>query len=76
VSEPSGIEIPYTALSDAALHGVIAEFVTRPGTDYGLVEKTLEEKIADVRHLLARGEAKIVYDPATETADIVPAERR
>jgi hypothetical protein len=72
VSEP--IEVPHTALSEDTLRGLIEEFVTRAGTDYGSVEKTLEHKMADVRRQLVRGEAKIVFDPDTDTTNIVIAD--
>lgn len=71
VDEPSGVEVPYSAISEDALVRLIEEFVTRAGTDYGTVERTLAEKIADVRRQLVRGEAKIVFDPESETANIV-----
>jgi uncharacterized protein YheU (UPF0270 family) len=48
--------------------------VTRAGTDYGSVEKTLEQKMADIRRQLVRGEAKILFDPDTDTANIVIAD--
>lgn len=76
MSEPTGVEVPYTSLSDETLDRMIEEFVTRDGTDYGDVERALADKIADVRRQLARREAVIVFDPATETANIVPAARR
>jgi hypothetical protein len=65
------VEVPRDALSPAALRGVIEEFVTRAGTDYGAREKTVEEKIADVERQLERGEATIVFDPETATTNIV-----
>ena len=65
--------VPHTALSPEALRGLVEELVTRDGTDYGEHEKTLERKIADVMRQLERGEAKIVFDPDTETANVVPA---
>jgi uncharacterized protein YheU (UPF0270 family) len=71
VDEPAGVEVPYSAISEDALVRLIEEFVTRAGTDYGTVEPTLAEKIADVRRQLVRREAKIVFDPETETANIV-----
>ena len=74
MSEPNGIEVPPSALSEEALHRLVEEFVTRAGTDYGAVERTLDEKIADVRRQLSRGEAKIVYDPESDTANIVVAD--
>ena len=74
VDEPAGVEVPYSAISEEALVRLIEEFVTRAGTDYGTVERTLAEKIADVRRQLVRGEAKIVFDPETETANIVASQ--
>lgn len=73
MSEPTIIEVPATALSDEALRRLIEEFVTRGGTDYGAVERTLAEKVADVRRQLQRGEVKIVFDPETDTVNLVVA---
>jgi uncharacterized protein YheU (UPF0270 family) len=67
------IEIPYTRLTPEVLRALIEEFVTREGTDYGLREKTIDEKIADVMRQIERGEAKIMFDLESETANIVPA---
>jgi uncharacterized protein YheU (UPF0270 family) len=68
-SEP--VFIPYTELSADALRGVVESFVLREGTDYGEREFSLEQKLAHVYHQLERGEAQIVFDPATETIDII-----
>ena len=70
------IPVPYTALSEDALAALIEEFVTRSGTDYGAEEATLARRSADVRRQLERGEAVIVFDPDTDTANIVPHDRR
>jgi len=67
------VEIPYTQLSPEALRGLIEEFVTRDGTDYGATERNLESKAAAVVLLLQRGEARVVFDPETGTANIVAA---
>lgn len=69
---PAPVEIPLDSLSPEALRGVIEAFVLREGTDYGARERTLEEKVADVRRQLVRGEATIVFDPDTESVDLVP----
>jgi uncharacterized protein len=66
--------IPYQNLSPEALHGVIEEFVTRDGTDYGLVEATLEQKIKDVWRQVKKGDVLIVYDEATQTTNIMRKE--
>ncbi|MET0988726.1 MAG: YheU family protein [Steroidobacteraceae bacterium] len=68
------VPIPYTELSDEALRGVVESFVLREGTDYGEREFTLEQKVTHVLRQLERGEAKVVFDPNTETVDIVGAE--
>jgi uncharacterized protein YheU (UPF0270 family) len=68
---PGGIELDANQLSADALRGLIQEFVTRDGTDYGAVEQSVETKIAQVEAQLASGEARIVFDPDSETANIV-----
>ena len=67
------VEVPFEALDESTLVALIEGFVGREGTDYGLVERSLAEKIADVRRQLERGEARIVFDPETEGVNIVPA---
>lgn len=63
--------IPQSAISSEALLGVIKEFVTREGTEYGTVEVTLETKIKQVQRQLDRGDIVIVFDEATESVDLV-----
>ena len=66
-----GTELPADQLSPEALRGLVEEFVTRDGTDYGVVERSVEEKIAGVMAQFAAGEARIVFDPETQSANIV-----
>jgi uncharacterized protein YheU (UPF0270 family) len=66
-----GTELSPDDLSPQALRGLVEEFVTRDGTDYGAVERSVEEKIAGVMAQLASGEARIVFDPETQTANIL-----
>jgi uncharacterized protein YheU (UPF0270 family) len=63
--------IPYEILSREALQGLIEEFVTREGTDSGYTKKSLEENVEMVKRQLQRRDAFIVYDKATQTANIV-----
>jgi uncharacterized protein YheU (UPF0270 family) len=65
------VEVPHAELSDDALRGVVESFVLREGTDYGERDVTHESKIAQVMRQLERGEARILFDPATESIDIV-----
>jgi uncharacterized protein YheU (UPF0270 family) len=67
-SEP--IVVPYTELAADLLHAVVESFVLREGTDYGEKEFSLEDKVAHVIGQLRRGEARIVFDPETETVSI------
>jgi uncharacterized protein YheU (UPF0270 family) len=67
----NAVKIPYEQLSKEALNGVIEEFVTRNGTDYGEAEISLETKIAQVLGLLKSKDAFIVFDHDTETSTIV-----
>ncbi len=68
-----GTEISPDQLSPEALRGLIEEFVTREGTDYGAVERSVEEKIGQVIAQLASGESRLVFDPTTQTTNVVVA---
>jgi uncharacterized protein YheU (UPF0270 family) len=67
----AGIEVAYIDLSPEALRGVLESFVLREGTDYGEREYSLEQKVGHVLRQLERGEARIVFDPNTESVQIV-----
>jgi uncharacterized protein YheU (UPF0270 family) len=66
-----GLPIPHSELSPDALRGVVEAFILREGTDYGRREFTLEEKVSHVMRQLERQEATIMFDPQTESIDIV-----
>ena len=65
------IVVPHTELAADALTGVIQSFVLREGTEYGEHDVPLETKVLQVRRQLERREAEIVFDPNTESIDIV-----
>ena len=44
----SGVELDPDQLSPGALRGLVEEYVTREGTDYGHVDWSLEDKVAQV----------------------------
>lgn len=69
------MEIPYNLLTDDALTGLIEEFVTREGTDYGPGIYTLEEKTAQVRQQLEKELAVIVYNEVDGSCSIVAVDR-
>jgi uncharacterized protein len=75
MSDEEPVFVPYQELSAEALRGLVESFVLREGTEYGARDFTLEEKLAHVYRQLERREAQIVFDPGTETIDIIPTPR-
>ena len=67
----TAVKIPHSQLSPEALHGVIEEFVTRDGTDYGEIEVPLDTKISQVLRQLESKKAVIVFDLESETCNIL-----
>jgi uncharacterized protein len=72
--EPKYVEVPHGALSQEALDGLVDEFITREGTDYGAREHTFEEKRASVLRLINAGTVVIVFDPESESTTLVRRE--
>jgi len=62
--------IPVNRLSPEALQGVIEEFVSRDGTDYGEIEVSQETKFRQVKQKLETGSAVLIFDDETETTNI------
>jgi len=50
--------------------------VLREGTDYGEKELSLEDKVARVINQLKKGEAKILFDPESESVTIAVKQNR
>ena len=70
------VPVPYTALSAPILRAVVESFVLREGTDYGERELSLDEKVARTIAQLQRGEARIVFDPASDSVTILAGRTR
>ena len=66
----SGVELDPDQLSPGALRGLVEEYVTREGTDYGHADWSLEDKVAQVFRQLDQGDARIVFDLELESASI------
>jgi uncharacterized protein YheU (UPF0270 family) len=73
--DPEGedVVVPWERLSGDALRGVIEEYVTREGTDYGHTEVSLADKVAAVRRQLTNGEVVVLFDGKTKTVDLLTA---
>ena len=72
----SGVELDPDQLSPGALRGLVEEYVTREGTDYGHASWSLEDKVAQVFRQLDQGEARIVFDLELESASITCTDGR
>ena len=68
------VEVSWSSLSSSALNGLLQEFVTRDGTDYGSHEASLEDKVRQARRALEQGEVLIVVDLNLETTQLVDAD--
>jgi uncharacterized protein YheU (UPF0270 family) len=66
--------IPADKLSPEALQGVIEEFISREGTDYGEIEASSETKFSQVKSKLKAGSAVLIFDGETETTNIFMAD--
>jgi uncharacterized protein len=66
--------IPVNRLSPGALQGVIEEFISREGTDYGETEVSPEASFRQVKHRLENGSAVLIFDDETETTNIFMAD--
>jgi uncharacterized protein YheU (UPF0270 family) len=69
------VVVPHLELSAEVLRGVVESFVLREGTEYGEREFSLEQKVTQVIRQLAVGEAQIVFDPASNTVDVITGGR-
>ncbi|ELY4597523.1 YheU family protein [Cronobacter malonaticus] len=63
--------IPWQEIAPDTLERLIEAFVLREGTDYGEHERSLEQKVADVRRQLQSGEAVLVWSELHETVNIM-----
>jgi len=64
------MRIPHQQLSPGALRAVVAEFVTRDGTD----DTSIEPRIAAVLRQLDEGTVELHFEQETNTCNIVRRE--
>ncbi|MCV6587886.1 MAG: YheU family protein [Marinobacterium sp.] len=69
------VEVPWQQLSAQALDGLIDEFVTRDGTDYGEQEMSTQARNQQVRELLAQNRAVILFSHESGQCNIVAREK-
>lgn len=68
------IEVPWQELDPDTLRNVVAEFVTRDGTDYGEQEVPTDRKIEQIMAGLKAKHVLIVFDPDMEQCNVITAE--
>jgi uncharacterized protein YheU (UPF0270 family) len=64
--------IPVEQINPETLDGIVEGYVLQEGTDYGEQEKSLAQKVEDVKRLLKSGEVVLVYSELHETVNILP----
>jgi len=67
-----GVDVPYQDVNPETLRNMIEEFVSRDGSDWGDAGGTMEAKIDQVLRQFKAGKIKVVFDLASQTANIVP----
>lgn len=68
---PKYVVVPLEKISKDALSGLIDEFILREGTDYGRNEVSLEEKQAQIRKQLEKGDTQVVFDLKEQSASLI-----
>jgi uncharacterized protein YheU (UPF0270 family) len=69
--ETAPVRVAADDLKPGTLRAVVESFVLREGTDYGVHETSLDDKVAQVLIQLRRGDVHITFDPATEPINVV-----
>ena len=65
------IEVPTSALAAPTLLALLEEFASRDGTDYGLNELSLDEKVGRLREQLNASRIMLMFDSDSEQWDLV-----
>ncbi len=64
------VNIPVSEVSEEALRNLLEEYVSRDGTDYGVIEKDINEKTQLLLAQLNSGELMIFFDQESQQFDI------
>ena len=65
------MRIPYTKLSDDTLQGIVEEYVSREGTEYGSRDYSLDEKVKQVLAQIHCGDVVIEFDPDSQSCQLL-----
>lgn len=64
------MEIPPSHLQNTTLRNIVIEFILREGTDYGLREWSIDEKVDQVINQINQKKAVIVFDLTSDSFSI------
>ena len=67
--------IPWQSLSEEALCGVLEEYITRDGTDYGASELSLETRLQRARQQLKNGDVQLVFNSIEQSCQVITREQ-
>ncbi len=67
--------IPPERLTEEVIRGIIESYISREGTDYGVEELSLAEKVADVLPSVMVGNVLISFDETTQTLTLLNKEQ-
>ncbi|MGL1956005.1 MAG: YheU family protein [Colwellia sp.] len=67
--------IPLEQLTEDTLLAIIEEFILREGTEYGAIDISKENKIAQVKLQLKQGTALLVFSELHQTVNILPSDQ-
>ncbi len=67
--------IPLEQINKDTLTAIIEDFILREGTDYGEIDASKEDKVAQVKMQLQQGSAVIVYSELHESINILPRDQ-
>lgn len=69
------VQVPLERLAAEVLTAMLEDFASRDGTDYGLRELSLEEKVSNLQRQLRAGDLALVYDLDSEQWDLCTRDR-
>ena len=66
------VMVPPQRLQADVLQALLEEFASRDGTDYGERERSLAEKVEQLRSQLLSADLQLLYDADSEAWDLLP----
>ena len=69
MTEP--VIIPHDRIDEPTLRRLVAEFVSRDGTDYGFAETPMDKKIERALAAIRDGLVLVSFDPVSQSTTLV-----